>query len=55
MTIMHGSLDPVVVLANIKNLIQSNPQAHLVSIIAGHEVMGRYVPAVVKEIVKSLD
>ncbi|MNH08536.1 Lipase 3 precursor [compost metagenome] len=55
MTIMHGSLDPVVVLTNIKNLVRSNPQAHLVSIIAGHEVMGRYVPAVVREIVKSSD
>lgn len=53
MTIIHGSLDPVVVLGNIKSLVQSNPQAHLVSIIAGHEVMGRYVPVVVKEIVKS--
>ncbi|MNR34937.1 hypothetical protein D3C85_1527470 [compost metagenome] len=52
MTIIYGSLDPVVILANIKSLIRANPKAHLVSIIAGHEVKGRYVQAVVREIVK---
>lgn len=51
MTIIYGSLDPVVILANIKNLVRSNSQAHLVSIIAGHEVKGRYVSAVVREVI----
>lgn len=54
MTIIHGSLDPVVILANIKSLVRSNPQAHLVSVMAGHEVMGRYVPIVVREIERNI-
>ncbi|MNQ03396.1 Dihydrolipoyllysine-residue acetyltransferase component of acetoin cleaving system [compost metagenome] len=55
MTIIHGSLDPVVILGNIKSLIRANKSAHLVSVIAGHEVKGRYVSTVVREVLKAID
>lgn len=54
-TIIRGTLDPWVVTKNLKRLARSNPNVKLKSIIAGHEVKGRYVPAVVKVIMDQLD
>lgn len=48
MTIIHGTLDPVVLGRNLKELSQANPQVTVRTIVAGHEVKGRYVPSLLK-------
>lgn len=54
MTIIYGSLDPFVIDKNIKELADTNPQVTRAKILIGHEIIGRYVPAVVREIMKRL-
>lgn len=53
-TIIRGTLDPFVVAKNLKGLTKTNANIKMRSIIAGHEVRGRYVKFVVEEILKSL-
>jgi pimeloyl-ACP methyl ester carboxylesterase len=53
MQIIHGALDPVVIGKNLKVLAKKNTNAKLSVIIAGHEVSGLYVPAVLKAIDKA--
>ncbi|MDB5187094.1 MAG: lipase 1-like protein [Candidatus Saccharibacteria bacterium] len=50
MRIIHGVLDPVVIGKNLKTLVKKNPKASLNTVIAGHEISGQYVPAVIKAI-----
>lgn len=50
MRIIHGILDPVVLAKNLKTLVKKNPKASLNVVVAGHEVAGLYVPAVIKAI-----
>lgn len=46
-TIIKGSLDPFVVGSNIKRLVKANKNIRLKTIVAGHEIKGRYVKPVV--------
>lgn len=50
MRIIHGRLDPVVIGRNLKTLVKRNPKASLNVIIAGHEVSGLYIPAVINAV-----
>lgn len=53
-TIIKGSLDPFVVAKNLKQVAKSNNNIKLKTVIAGHEVKGLFVSAVVKTITESL-
>lgn len=53
-TIIHGTLDPVVITKNLKLVVKTNPHVALTSVLAGHEVRGLFVSAVVKAINKEL-
>lgn len=48
--ILHGTLDPVVVARNLKELSRDNANITLRSILAGHEIRGLMVDATVKAI-----
>lgn len=50
MTIIQGALDPLVVTKNLKELVKSRDNVRHVSVLAGHEVKGVFVKAVVKVI-----
>ncbi|MFZ2126415.1 MAG: alpha/beta hydrolase [Candidatus Microsaccharimonas sp.] len=50
MHIIHGALDPVVVKKNLQEIVKANPNASLSVVMAGHELMGAYVPMVVKAV-----
>ncbi len=52
--ILRGTLDPFVLASNLKQLARDNPNIDVTSVIAGHEVTGRFVPAVVQRITDSL-
>jgi len=47
---IHGRFDPVVVKHNLDRVAQQNDNITLKVILAGHELMGAYIPAVVKAI-----
>ena len=49
-TILHGTFDPVVMPRNLKKLAKVNTYVNLIHIIAGHDVRGRFVPAVIQAI-----
>ena len=50
-TIMiRGSLDLLVIPKNLKRIIKANPVVRLRTIVAGHEIKGRYVNATVQAI-----
>lgn len=53
-TILHGTLDPLVVAGNLKLLVKENSRITLKNVLAGHEVTGLYVGAVVQAIAKQL-
>ncbi|MGB3023365.1 MAG: alpha/beta fold hydrolase [Candidatus Saccharimonadales bacterium] len=53
-TIIYGSLDPLVIDRNLKTIAKANSRVTLARILVGHEIMGRYVPAVVREIMKQI-
>jgi pimeloyl-ACP methyl ester carboxylesterase len=50
MHIIHGALDPVVIAKNLKLLAKHNSSVKLNMIIAGHELRGPYIPAIVKAV-----
>ncbi len=49
-TIIYGALDPLVIDKNVKAVAKANPRVTLARIIVGHEIIGRFVPTVVKAI-----
>lgn len=49
-TIIRGSFDPLVIGKHVKNLAKHNPEVELRTIIAGHDITGRYVPAITQAI-----
>lgn len=53
-TIIRGTLDPLVVKKNYTDLAKSNPAITLRSVLAGHNIYGRFVPAVVKAVTEHL-
>ncbi len=50
MRIIHGALDPVVIGRNLKTLVRANNRATIDIALAGHEITGLYVPALIKAI-----
>ena len=48
--IIRGTLDPVVIGRNVKELARDNHNVTLKNVVASHEVYGLFVPAVVKAI-----
>lgn len=52
--IIHGTLDPVLVARHIKALPKENPNIMVSSIIAGHEVKGRFASKLVDVIITKL-
>lgn len=48
--IIYGQFDPLVVFANFKWLARHNPHVTTKSVLAGHEMLGSYIPAIRKEI-----
>ena len=53
-TIIHGTLDPVVIAKNLKLVVRTNPHVALTSVLAGHEVRGLFVGAVVRAVQQHL-
>jgi pimeloyl-ACP methyl ester carboxylesterase len=53
-TILYGSLDPVVIGSNIKKLAMSNTNIVAKKITTGHEIVGRYVKFIAKEMSESV-
>ncbi|MDB5162721.1 MAG: hypothetical protein JWO54_40 [Candidatus Saccharibacteria bacterium] len=49
-TILYGTLDPVVIGARIRNLAKAMPNITAKKIVTGHEIIGRYTKFVAKEI-----
>lgn len=49
-TIIRGTLDPFIVAGNIQQLKKLNPNIHVKSVLAGHEVRGNFIKAVVAQI-----
>lgn len=54
-TIIRGTLDPFVVASNLRRLAKENDNIKLKSIIAGHEVKGRFVKPVVDVVKEHLN
>lgn len=52
--LLHGAFDPVVIKKNLDTVVGDNTHAKLTVVPAGHELLGSYVPAVVKAINGSL-
>lgn len=50
MHILYGRLDPAVIYRNLKGVADRNPNAKLTTLLAGHEIVGLFIPAVVKAI-----
>ena len=50
--ILHGTLDPVVVVRNLKDLARNNPNIKLRAVLSGHEIKGLMVDETVKAISK---
>jgi len=51
--LLHGRFDPVVIKKNLQEVVVANKHAQLSLIMAGHELMDNYIPAVVKEITEA--
>lgn len=51
--LLHGALDPVVIRNNLEYVCAQNPGASLTSVMAGHEITGLYVQAVIDAITKA--
>lgn len=49
-TILYGTLDPVVIGSHIRKLAKKNKNITAKKIITGHEILGRYITVVAKEI-----
>jgi pimeloyl-ACP methyl ester carboxylesterase len=52
--LIHGALDPVVIKKNLDQVAKVNENTKLTIIPAGHELLGLYIPAVVKAIKSEL-
>lgn len=53
-TILKGTVDPFVISKNLRLVAKNKPNVALKTIVAGHEIRGLFVPAVVKSIETSL-
>ena len=48
--LIHGVFDPVVIKKNLDTIVKKNEHAKLIVVFAGHELLGAYIPAVVKTV-----
>ena len=53
--ILRGTLDPVVINRNLKELAKANKNVTLKNVAASHEVYGLFIPAVVKAIRETIE
>jgi len=53
--LLHGMLDPVVVKKNLDEAVTANTRIRLSQVVAGHELMGAYIPAVVKAVKQAVE
>lgn len=53
--LLHGILDPVVIKKNLNLISTTNDNANLTLVAAGHEMLGAYVPAIVKAITRQVE
>jgi pimeloyl-ACP methyl ester carboxylesterase len=53
--LIYGRLDPVVLYKNLRYLAEHNQRVHITNVLAGHEVRGLFVPAVVKAIKQAIE
>jgi len=53
--LLHGAFDPVVVKKNLDAIVEANPRVTLQVVLAGHELLGAYIPAVVKAVQRAAD
>ncbi|MDB5177841.1 MAG: hypothetical protein JWO61_224 [Candidatus Saccharibacteria bacterium] len=53
--IIKGTLDPFVVSKNLRRLAKDKPNIVLKTVVAGHEVKGLFIPAVVRSIEETID
>ncbi len=54
-TVIYGSLDPLVIDRNLKEIAKENQQVTLARILVGHEIIGRFVPVVVDRINRHIE
>jgi len=52
--IISGRFDPIIVKQNLKAVTTQNNKAELTYVATGHELIDRYIPAMVKEITKAI-
>ena len=52
--IIKGTLDPFVIAKNLRKIAKSEPNVTLKTVIAGHEVKGLFVPAIVRSIEETI-
>jgi len=48
--VLQGLLDPFVVSKNLRKLAKANANIRLTTVASGHEIKGRFIPAIVREI-----
>lgn len=53
-TIVYGAFDPFVIDKNLKTIATNNPRVTLSRSLVGHEIIGRFVPAIAKIISKHI-
>jgi len=53
--LLHGAFDPVVIKKNLDTIVAMNPRVTLQVVVAGHELLGAYIPAVVKAVSRFAD
>ena len=53
--LLHGAFDPVVIKKNLDLIVAANPKVTLQVVLAGHELLGAYIPAVVKAVTRFAD
>lgn len=54
-TVLYGTLDPVVLSKNIKKLQKVNPQVAVQGVVAGHEITKRYATALLYTVILHLE
>jgi len=54
-TILYGSLDPFVIDKHIRRAKAKNSHITTTKVLTGHEINGRFVPAITKTIIKHID
>jgi len=48
--ILHGAFDPIVIKNNLDTIVKTNKKAKVSVVLAGHEMFGAYIPAIVRAI-----